>query len=401
MNGFQMNLNDTGIEPLSESDIDEWFDAEEVVGETQVVSDEMLSQKYADTQIRIVRSTLDFTLHTLSSSIKDKSYINLSPGYQRRARWDRTKKSLLIESFLMNVPVPPLFLFEKDYNQYEIMDGRQRLEAISEFLDNNYALTGLEFWSELQGKRFNDLPGTIQRGLLRRTINAIVLLAETTRSEDAFDIRLLLFRRLNTGGVKLNPQELRNALYAGPFNRALHDLSREDIFTSVWKIPKKTTSEVDEPTAALEKNVLYRSMMDCELVLRFFAIRDAVAGETNGSLRQIFDKTMKRYSSLSESQVAPMKADFLAALKRVTDALGSEFHVLPSNKQLSRPLYDAILVAAHEQPGINLADHADGIRNRLNNALANHSEYEVLVGRGNTLESIKTRVTLATKILLG
>ena len=105
----------------------------------------------------------------------------------------------------MNVPVPPLFLFEKDYNQYEIMDGRQRLEAISEFLENKYALTGLEFWPELQGKRFNDLPGTIQRGLLRRTLNAVVLLAETTRSDDSFDIRLVLFRRLNTGGVKLNP----------------------------------------------------------------------------------------------------------------------------------------------------------------------------------------------------
>lgn len=396
-----MISNGKGIESLSDSDIEEWFDAEEVADETIPVSDEALSQKYADTQIRIVRSTLDFTLHTLSSSIKDKSYINLSPGYQRRARWDRTKKSLLIESFLMNVPVPPLFLFEKDYNQYEIMDGRQRLEAISEYLDNNYALTGLEFWSELQGKRFNDLPGTIQRGLLRRTINAIVLLAETTRSEDAFDIRLILFRRLNTGGVKLNPQELRNALYAGPFNQALHDLSRDDVFTSVWKIPKRTTTDGDEPSAELEKNVLYRSMMDCELVLRFFAIRDAVAGTTNGSLRQIFDKTMQRYSSLSEPQVAIMKTDFLSALKRVTEALGNDFHVLPTNQQLSRPLYDAILVATHGLQGVNLAEQAVEIRTRLNTALANPSEYDVLVGRGNTLESIKARVILATKILVG
>lgn len=396
-----MSINDVSGFSLSENDVEEWFESEDEVDQTQVVSDEVLSQKYADTQIRIVRSTLDFTLHTLSSSIKDKSYINLSPGYQRRARWDRTKKSLLIESFLMNVPVPPLFLFEKDYNQYEIMDGRQRLEAISEFLDNKYALTGLEFWSELQGKRFNDLPGTIQRGLLRRTINAIVLLAETTRSDDTFDIRLILFRRLNTGGVKLNPQELRNALYAGPFNKALHELSRDDIFTSVWKIPKKTVNEADEPSAALEKNVLYRSMMDCELVLRFFAIRDAVAGETNGSLRQIFDRTMRRYSNLSESQVALLKADFLSALNRVAEALGNDFHVLPSNQQLSRPLYDAILVATHRNQQINLVDDAEGIRARLNNALARDSDYDVLVGRGNTLESIKARVNLAANILLG
>ena len=110
---------------------------------------------------------------------------------------------------------------------------------------------------------------------------------------------------------------------------------------------------------------------------------------------------MQRYSTLSEAEVAPMKTDFLSALKRVTDALGNEFHVLPSNQQLSRPLYDAILVATHEHQEIKLVDHADEIRNRLNIALANHSEYEVLVGRGNTLESIKARVALATKILLG
>ncbi len=136
-----MTESDTQAITLSEDDIDEWFDSEEMDGPEHKLSDEELSQKYSDTQVRIVRTSLDFTLHTLASSIKDKSYIDISPGYQRRARWDRRKKSLLIESFLMNVPVPSLFLFEKDYNQYEIMDGRQRLEAISEFLDNKYALT--------------------------------------------------------------------------------------------------------------------------------------------------------------------------------------------------------------------------------------------------------------------
>lgn len=387
-------------EPLSEIDVEEWFESEESEGPDHVLSDEELSQKYADSQIRIVRSSLDFTLHTLVSLIQDKSYINLSPGYQRRARWDRRKKSLLIESFLMNVPIPPLFLFENDYNQYEIMDGRQRLEAISEFLDNKYSLTGLEFWPELQGKKFADLPGTIQRGLLRRTINAVVLLAETSRSDDSFDIRLILFRRLNTGGVKLNPQELRNALYPGLFNQALHDLSREDLFTSIWRIPKKTPNEDKEPPVDLQKNVLYRSMMDCELVLRFFSIRDAVAGKSKGSLRQIFDRTMKRHSSDTEGQIAAIKSEFIGTLSRVTVALGTQFHLLPGD-QPSRPLYDALLVAAEASPTLDLQAHSQAIKARLDLALADTGKYDILVGRGNTLESIKDRVALATKILAG
>ncbi len=393
-------MNETELKTLSETEIDEWFESEESDGPERILSDEELSKKYAETQIRIVRSSLDFTLHTLAASIQDKTYINLSPGYQRRARWDKTKKSLLIESFLMNVPVPPLFLFEKDYNQYEIMDGRQRLEAISEFLENKYALTGLEFWPELQSKRFNDLPGTIQRGLLRRTLNAVVLLAETTRSDDTFDIRLVLFRRLNSGGVKLNPQELRNALYPGFFNKALHDISRHELFVNVWKIPQKTITEDEQPSSELQRNILYRSMMDCELVLRFFGIRDAVEGNTKGSLRQIFDRTMQLYSALSEIQVNQLKLEFLTTLQRVTSALGYDFHVLPDG-QPSRPLYDAIMVAAYMQSLLNLQENTVGIKARLEYALANPIHYNILVGRGNTLESIKERVKLATTILAG
>lgn len=392
-------MNETALNTLSETEIDEWFDSEEGDGPERHLSDEELSKKYADTQIRIVRSSLDFTLHTLAASIQDKTYINLSPGYQRRARWDKKKKSLLIESFLMNVPVPPLFLFEKDYNQYEVMDGRQRLEAISEFLDNKYALTGLEFWPELQGKRFSDLPGTIQRGLLRRTLNAVVLLAETSRSDDSFDIRLVLFRRLNTGGVKLNPQELRNALYPGIFNKALHDISRDELFVKVWRIPQRTKTEDEQPTTELQRNILYRSMMDCELVLRFFGIRDAVAGKTKGSLRQIFDRTMQRYSLLTEEQVDLLKTEFLGTLQRVTKALGYGFHLLPDGQQ-SRPLYDAILVAAHAQRMTNLEENAEAIKAKLAAALAEPEQYDILVGRGNTLESIKERVALATTILV-
>jgi hypothetical protein len=385
---------------LSDAEIEDWFEAEECDENQQILTDEELAQKYTDSQIRIVRSSLDFTLHTLVSSVRDKTYFNLSPGYQRRARWDRRKKSLLIESFLMNVPIPSLFLFEKDYNQYEIMDGRQRLEAISEFIENKYALTGLEFWPELQGKKYDDLPGTIQRGLMRRTINAVVLLAETTRTDDSFDIRLIIFRRLNTGGVRLNPQELRNALYPGLFNKALHELSRNDIFTQVWKIPAFTENEDEQPSAELQRNSLYRAMMDCELVLRFFAIRDVVSGKTTGSLRQILDRTMQLYSLDSKEQIAQLKAQFIETLRRITRALGEDFHRLPG-EQPSRPLYDALLVAAAAQPTLDLEASSEAIKTRLSTALSVREKYDVLVGRGNTLDSIKDRVKLATSILAG
>lgn len=395
------NENQNDLPYISDDDIEQWFDSEEIETSTDTTSEEALSKKYADTQLRVVRSTLDFTLHTLKSSLEDKNYINLSPGYQRRGRWDKKKRSLLIESFLLNVPIPPLFLFENDYNQYEVMDGRQRLEAISEYLDNGFALTGLEFWPELQGKRFRDLPGTIQRGLLRRTIGAVVLLAETSRSDEQFDIRMVLFRRLNTGGVKLNPQELRNALYTGCFNKMLNDLSRHDQFTALWKIPKKTPNEDENTPLILQNNVLYKSMMDCELVLRFFAIREAMAGKVRGSLRHIFDKTMENYRSVSNEDAEHMKNFFISTLNRIVTALGENFLILPTTSQPSRPLYDAIMVATSDLQELDLMANADEIRTRLSIALAAPDQYDILVGRGNTLDSIKDRVNLAKKILLG
>lgn len=397
-----MNTNPKEVSDLNEQEIEEWFDTEdEEPQQRSNLSDEDLSKKYADMQVRIVRSTLDFTLHTLNSSMADRTYINMAPGYQRRARWDRKKKSLLIESILMNVPVPPLFLFENDYNQYEIMDGRQRMEAISDFLANRYSLTGLEFWPELHGKRFNDLPTTIQRGLLRRTINAVVLLAETSRNDVDFDIRMILFRRLNTGGVKLNPQELRNALYPGPFNKAIHELSRCEEFTSVWGIPKKSPDEEESPTQTLLKNVLYRSMMDCELVLRFFAIKDAANDLSRGALRQILDQTLSRHNKASESEIAVMTNDFKVTLNRLTQALGKDFHKLPKDNKPSRPLYDALMVATSESSEVDLTSDSSGIKGRLSAALSTPAQYEILVGRGNTLESIKERVELAKSIVRG
>ena len=391
-------MNETDSKMLTEQDVDDWFDSEDQETSERELTDDELSRRYTDSQIRIVRSNLDFTLHTLSDSMQDESYINLTPVYQRRMRWDKRKKSRLIESFLMNIPVPPLFLFEKDYNQYEVMDGRQRLAAILGFLKNEYPLTDLEFWPQLQGKFYSDLPDTIRRGLRRRTINAVVLLAETSRGIESPDIRLILFRRLNTGGVKLNPQELRNALYPGFFNEALQELAKEPTFADLWGIPHSENTTPNEISAKLAQNTLHQSMMDCELVLRFFAIRDACSGMASGSLRQIFDKTMRRYSLLSESEVHRLKDEFRDVLYLVTDSLGPAFHHL-LNGRPSRPLYDAILVAAIDFQDPNFKNNASAIKSEFESALLETESYEILVGRGNTLEAIKQRVGLARSIL--
>ncbi len=138
------------------------------------------AEKYAASQLRVVCETKDYQLDYLQHALQPgRELIDVSPTYQRRLRWPNKKKSLLIESFLLDIPVPPIFLFERDYNDFEVIDGRQRLDAISSPLSNEFALTGLEYWPELNRMRFRELPTVLQRGLLRRSLPAVVLLAET------------------------------------------------------------------------------------------------------------------------------------------------------------------------------------------------------------------------------
>jgi hypothetical protein len=389
---------------FTEEEIGEWFDSQdvEIAEPTEAeVSAARIGEKYSKSQLRIVRQVMDLTLYNLRQSLLDNSYINLSPFYQRRHRWDIKKRSLLIESFLMNIPVPPIFLFENKYNQYEVMDGRQRLETIKDYFQGNFALTGLEIWKELNGLVFEELPATIQNGLLRRTLSAIVLLAETTSpSESEFDVRMVLFSRLNTGGIQLNPQELRNALYPGHFNTMLKKVSRTKLFTSIWGIPPRAPNEDLNPPKNLINNTLYKTMADCELVLRFFAIRETIQMNLKGSLRSLLDNCMVRHQNDSNAEADAQGKHFLGLLRLLNSTFSGRPFVLPTNKP-SRPLYDALMVALSFHPDFNPIACSEQIAKRLSDDLAHKDSYDILVGRGNTVEAIKDRVRKAEQILLG
>jgi hypothetical protein len=384
---------------ITETEVEEWFDEEEAPPEMAPEHLDIV-QRYSDAQLSIVRSTMDLSLHNLRQSLRDSSYINLAPSYQRRHRWDTKKRSQLIESLLLNIPIPPIFLFENDYNQYEIMDGRQRLEGIKGFLENTYALRGMEYWPELDGSRFSELPPTIQRGLLRRTIPAIVLLAETSRPEDSeIDVRMALFKRLNTGGIKLNPQELRNALYPSKFNELLFTLTRWDVFRDTWRMPRYSPEEDEAVPRKLQFNALYKTMADCELVLRFFAIKETVVQNRRGSLRTLMNKTMINHRTDSDEQVAGLNEEYRTVLEFLFNTFDGQPFVLPQTKRPSRPAYDALMVAGALIGVGTLGRRQANIRANFTTAATQRSQYEVLVGRGNTVEAIKDRVALAQRIL--
>lgn len=262
-------------------------------------NDDKINKKYDSGEVRIVTEQARYPLPTLKDMFSDNKY-NLHPDFQRRRRWSQEKKSKLIESFIINVPVPPVFLYEIDYANFEVMDGLQRITTIIDFYKDLYVLEGLEEWKELNGKKYSELPIRIKEGIDRRYLSSIILLKESAKDDvEADRLKKIVFERLNSGGVKLTAQETRNALYDGKLNKLCLKLSENSKFKRMWNISDDIIEEnIDEDYYEIDNNKLYRDMSDVELVLRFFAFRHI--NQYTGRLDSFLDNFLKTGNSFSE-----------------------------------------------------------------------------------------------------
>ena len=231
-----------------------------------------INEKYVSGDIRVVTEQGRYPLEEVAKMFSNKEKYKDITDYQRNYVWSNKSRSLLIESFIMNIPIPPIFLYERDYSFYEILDGKQRVSSIVKFYNNEFALEGLEVWSELNGKTYNQLPIRIKEGLDRRYLSSIIMFKESSR--DSFEVNRLkrmVFERLNTGGLKLSAQESRNAIFGGQFNELCKELAKNKDFRTVWGFKKNNPqiSLFDEDDINTNTDTLH--MKDAELVLRFFS----------------------------------------------------------------------------------------------------------------------------------
>ena len=353
-------------------------------------------QELRDAAMQIIIQRNDFLLPNLIDMLRTHKTLEISPYYQRRARWDTARKSRLVESFLVNIPVPPVFLYENEFARYEVMDGQQRVSAILEYFENQFALRGLEILSSLRGKRFHELPREIKAGLERRSLSAIILLKESTPSPTStIQLRKYVFQRLNTGGVRLNGQEIRNSLYAGSFNNLLLELSRHSLFTSMWDIPPSEPNESTEPSSKLRRNILFRQMRDVELVLRVFGLLDP--SNVGGGMRSTLDNAMEKYSKCTESELRHLKAEFLRTLELAHVIGGNDAFRLPTPRsRRGRPsasLFDGMMVALmrKQDQSDRIKSCAEQIRKSIQAELANPDFHVLVAGRANTREATLER----------
>lgn len=156
--------------------------------------------------------------------------ILLSPDFQRNQVWKKEQKSLLIESLMLNIPIPLFYVSADSDNNWAVIDGLQRLTAIKEFcLDTSFRLSGLEYLQQFEGCDFNDLSPIFINRILESTFQFVIV--EPTTDEH---VKFNIFKRINTGGIVLNPQEIRHAMYFGPGAQLLDTLAVTEELVSVY-----------------------------------------------------------------------------------------------------------------------------------------------------------------------
>lgn len=347
-----------------------------------------IERRFEQSQNDLVLQTSDFSLQGLKEMV-DTQIVDLSPKYQRRERWEIERQSGLIESFLLNVPVPPIYLAEEDYGVYSIIDGKQRVTAVSDYLNNGFALKGLEEFSDLNGARFRDLPKTLQNALRVRPYLRVITLLKQSHPRLKYEV----FIRLNRGGISLNNQEIRNVAFRGALNDAIYVASENVLLRSALKI--------DGP-----KSAAFQQMQDAEYVLRFLSLQESWDG-FSGSLSKSMDEFMLRNRSVVGRKLHSIIEPFNVAVDRTArlwgDVAFQRWDGERWRQQALAGLYDAEMIASsllsERQVKAAAARHEELVE--ATKDLFADSNFEEAVRLGtNTPSRIKLRIEKVRDMLL-
>lgn len=291
--------------------------------------------------------------------------LDLRPAFQRLHVWDNSKSSRLIESVLLEVPIPVIYLNEDPESKYSVIDGQQRLSAFFEFNNNNLRLTGLTIFTGLNGKLFQDLPKSLQHKFEDSTIRLIEI-----RKESHPDVKFEIFERLNTGAVQLNAQELRNCIYRGKYNDLLKDLTEDKDFQSLLGL----------------KGSHYR-MYDRELILRFFAFYRTTHLNYNPSMKRFLNKEMEKYQNISEEEEKKLRKCFRKSVRLSKTVFGDKsFRRFiqgtikdPNGRweinKINKALFDVVMYGFTRYEENQIVPNSDSIREELINLMTHDRDF--------------------------
>lgn len=314
-----------------DGDIIELSEENTGVEREEVVGEDRRDSPFDPTMIRV--ETRPLTIDILISRMEENE-INLAPDFQRKAGiWRDDAQSRLIESILIRIPLPAFYMDTTDEDNWVVVDGLQRLTTLRRFvISQELRLSGLEFLTQLNGKRFDELPRNFQRRIKETQVTAF-LIARGTPDE----VKFTIFRRINTGGKPLSPQEIRHALNQGPITKLLAELSQAPEFQR-----------------AIDYGVSDDRMDDRELVLRFLAFslipyRNYTKQDFDGFL----NVAMRQMNQMPEQELQHLTANFKRTMYWANEIFGKDafrkrYEIRARRKPINKPLFEAWAINLHE-----------------------------------------------------
>lgn len=363
-------MADTPVQPNLGSDV--LVEEPPIIDELEDGSDETAPFKYS-----ISSYGADYVVEVLVGRLtKGDIYI---PAFQRGYVWSLKDASRFIESLLLGLPVPSIFLSrEPDTQRLLVIDGSQRLRTLLYFYQGIWPKTRREFalagvQEQFKGRTHKTLSDEDRRRLDDSVIHAIIL--KQDEPSDDFSSIYYVFERLNTGGLLLTPQEIRASIYHGPFSELLKELSGLE----PWHV-------IYGPSSA--------NMRDQELILRFLALYFASA-DYKRPMKDFLNRYMGRNRRFRMQDAGTIRHVFALTVEVVSRCLGPK--AFKPKRALNAAVYDAVMVGIARRLERGPIEDCEALRLEYESLLADPGFTKVSERATADEESVETRLELATE----
>jgi uncharacterized protein with ParB-like and HNH nuclease domain len=352
------------------------FDSEE----DKLVIEVPKEERYINT------SSYDYSVGFIVSMMSgENAKIILEVPFQRQYVWKDDKASQLIESIIMNVPIPPIYFAEEEDGKWLVIDGLQRLNSLLRFFQNEFGLKKLDILEDIDKHKYKDLPPKAKSLLDNGQLRANVI-----RKDSHPDIKYDVFMRLNKGAVTLNYQELRNCLYRGSMNN----------------LAKKIVEENKDLLEILNLKSPHNRFLDVEFVVRFFALYSSLKQKEDGDyyiknykgrMVTFLNNFMESKKVMSEDEIDSLESTFNETLEKVVAVFSTEkaFRDISTNKtKANKALADAILLSFTCYELEDLVDKKEQIEEALIELLEEDEEFRTSISqRTSDKDVLNIRIT--------
>lgn len=339
------------------------MDSDKPFYEIELESDEPDPQATPLRDRKVITQPYDLAIESIVGQVKSDTLflrpLKQRPNFQRQYVWPDKFASKLVESVLLNVPIPPCYLSENEERELDVIDGQQRIFSLFRFHENQFKLSKLEVLKEFNGLHFFELPSKEQRKINTHTLRCVVV-----TNESHPDIKFDVFERLNTNTVPLNPQELRNCVSRGALNNLLGELSYDKRWLAIRGRKKPD-----------------RRLADEELILRFYAYRILGLNSYKTPLKIWLNDAAKMGRKFNSDKIESLQNLWSSSLDvALTLQEPERCFRRPSSKPINRALFDLTMNLAVSTSIEDAKKHSKQFKRSLDK-LCNSEEFSDLIRR--------------------